>query len=138
MLLNGDAAQGMTCVVLVYPKIMRSPKNSNTDLDDCSTPLIGSNNAIGVWMIVIVDDEASMPHARRFKVAPPVSPRYGRHMSPTKDDRRLEEFAMMNGPPEPPDSMGGGNEDNTGSMGSIRSFNGQSVRSGSPYTLTVE
>ncbi|PQE13219.1 Hisactophilin c49s mutant phototropin phy3 fusion protein [Rutstroemia sp. NJR-2017a BBW] len=38
------------------------------------TPLIGSNGAIGVWMIVIVDDEHSQPSAKRFRQAPPVDP----------------------------------------------------------------
>lgn len=36
------------------------------------TPLIGSNGHIGVWMIVIVDDESNLN--RRWKQAPPVEP----------------------------------------------------------------
>ena len=36
------------------------------------TPLLGQNNNIGVWMVVLVDDEAATPH-RRFRQAPPVS-----------------------------------------------------------------
>lgn len=36
------------------------------------TPLLGSNGAVGVWMIVLVDDEATQP-IRRFRNAPPVS-----------------------------------------------------------------
>lgn len=36
------------------------------------TPLVGANGNIGVWMVVLVDDEASRP-SRRFRAAPPVS-----------------------------------------------------------------
>ena len=35
------------------------------------TPLLGSNGHIGVWMIVIVDDEHSL--SRRWKQTPPVA-----------------------------------------------------------------
>ncbi|RKF83415.1 putative white collar protein [Golovinomyces cichoracearum] len=41
------------------------------------TPLIGTNGAIGVWMVIIVDDENS--HSKRSpKMAPPVDPKVGR------------------------------------------------------------
>lgn len=41
------------------------------------TPLIGANGAIGVWMIVIVDDENT--NLRKYqKMAPPVDPNFGR------------------------------------------------------------
>lgn len=36
------------------------------------TPLLGHNGAVGVWMIVLIDDENSAP-ARRFREAPPVA-----------------------------------------------------------------
>ncbi|KAF2435410.1 hypothetical protein EJ08DRAFT_604314 [Tothia fuscella] len=36
------------------------------------TPLLGSNGSVGVWMVVIVDDETTTP-VRRFRTAPPVS-----------------------------------------------------------------
>ena len=36
------------------------------------TPLLGANGSIGVWMIVLVDDEMSHPR-RRFRPAPPVA-----------------------------------------------------------------
>lgn len=35
------------------------------------TPLLGNNGAVGVWMIVLVDDETSPP-ARRYRIAPAV------------------------------------------------------------------
>lgn len=40
------------------------------------TPLIGSNGQIGVWMLVIVDDEQE--DLRRSKQAPPVMPNTGK------------------------------------------------------------
>lgn len=41
------------------------------------TPLLGNNGAIGVWMIVVADDENSI-NSKRFKLAPPVDPKFGR------------------------------------------------------------
>ena len=42
------------------------------------TPLVGHSGAVGVWMIVLIDDDASTgptnPTGRRFKSAPPVAP----------------------------------------------------------------
>lgn len=40
------------------------------------TPLVGSNGQIGVWMIVLVDDDIEL--GRRWKQAPPVAPHRGR------------------------------------------------------------
>lgn len=37
------------------------------------TPLVGSNGQIGVWMVVLVDDDDGGLH-RRWKQAPPVAP----------------------------------------------------------------
>lgn len=36
------------------------------------TPLLGHNGNIGVWMVVLVDDETSKP-VRRFRQAPPIA-----------------------------------------------------------------
>ena len=43
------------------------------------TPLFGHSGAVGVWMIVLVDEEASatQPTGRRFRNAPPVSNNIG-------------------------------------------------------------
>lgn len=40
------------------------------------TPLVGHNGAVGVWMIIMVDDDARGT-TRRFRQAPPVSDRIG-------------------------------------------------------------
>lgn len=94
------------------------------------TPLIGSNGAIGVWMIVIVDDEASLSPGKRFKMAPPVDPKFGRSIPPSRctDDGSLRDFALLNG---------GRNRD--GSMMdnySVASHQGTD-RSASPYSLRI-
>lgn len=68
------------------------------------TPLLGSNQAVGVWMIVLVDDE-SESGARKTKEAPPVDGRLRRTgplqlqqlQRPSKDDNMsLSGFAAMN------------------------------------------
>lgn len=41
------------------------------------TPLLGSNGAVGVWMVVVADDEDSVI-PRRSRFAPPVDPSFGR------------------------------------------------------------
>lgn len=36
------------------------------------TPLLGQSGAVGVWMVVLVDDDKQTGPARRFRPAPPV------------------------------------------------------------------
>lgn len=93
------------------------------------TPLIGSNGAIGVWMIVIVDDEASTTASKRFKMAPPVDPKFGRTIPAYKgDDGSLRDFALMNG--------GRNREGSLRDNSSIRSHY-DTDRSASPYSLRI-
>jgi len=93
------------------------------------TPLIGSNGAIGVWMIVIVDDEASTSADKRFKMAPPVDPKFGRSIPAHKDDSgSLRDFAMMNGSRRRNESI----RDNS----SVLSHQ-DTERSASPYSLRI-
>lgn len=40
------------------------------------TPLLGSNGQIGVWMVVLIDDDQEL--SRRWKQAPPVGPHRGK------------------------------------------------------------
>ncbi|KAL3419364.1 hypothetical protein PVAG01_09586 [Phlyctema vagabunda] len=70
------------------------------------TPLIGSNGAIGVWMVVIADDEHTLSAGKRFKQAPPVDPKFGRDKSSTTaaghhnqfdDGGSLKSFAITHG-----------------------------------------
>jgi hypothetical protein len=58
-----------------------------------------NNGAIGVWMIVIADDENSI-NGKRFKLAPPVDPKFGRAIpfgSEMDDSGSLRDFATANG-----------------------------------------
>ena len=61
------------------------------------TPLIGHNGEIGVWMIVLVDEDDSAP--RLYREPPPVDPKFGRpaasHASYDGDDgNSLRSFAI--------------------------------------------
>lgn len=49
------------------------------------TPLLGSNGQIGVWMIVLVDDDHAAG-GRRWKQAPPVAPARGSRPDIFHDD----------------------------------------------------
>lgn len=66
------------------------------------TPLIGCNGAIGVWMVVIVDDERE-DTPKKYRTAPPVDPRFGRPIRLREDDQQslrsesLRDFAMTHG-----------------------------------------
>lgn len=60
------------------------------------TPLVGSNGQIGVWMVVLVDDDQGL--SRRWKQAPPVGPHRGKVYGPSRDGRErsgmLDEYAL--------------------------------------------
>ncbi|KAF2837887.1 hypothetical protein M501DRAFT_995130 [Patellaria atrata CBS 101060] len=49
------------------------------------TPLLGNNGGVGVWMIVIVDDESSLA-GRKFRQAPPVEAPVGRKVRRDRDE----------------------------------------------------
>lgn len=48
------------------------------------TPLLGSNRQIGVWMVVLIDDDQEL--SRRWKQAPPVGPHRGKVYGPGSRD----------------------------------------------------
>ncbi|EDN97709.1 hypothetical protein SS1G_12563 [Sclerotinia sclerotiorum 1980 UF-70] len=106
------------------------------------TPLIGSNGAIGVWMIVIVDDEASQHTSKRYRLAPAVDPRYGRSIpfagKADSSSGSIRDFSPMNHHGQN-DGRGGGQAPRTPrSLRSVDNVEGGSVRSGSPYTLRID
>lgn len=51
------------------------------------TPLLGQSGAVGVWMVVLVDDEKSNAAPRRFRQAPPVA-----------SNLRQRQFSASSGP----------------------------------------
>jgi hypothetical protein len=116
---------------------------SKTDLEGRNrwihcTPLIGSNGAIGVWMIVIVDDETSQPIGKKFRMAPPVDPKFGRTVSRSQGshDGSLRDFALSNA-----QARDGSLPNQEGSIrGSLKSRDGREEvsGSGSPYTLRLD
>ncbi|EME49608.1 hypothetical protein DOTSEDRAFT_118302 [Dothistroma septosporum NZE10] len=62
------------------------------------TPLLGHSGAVGVWMIILVDEEGSLPgtsSGRRFRQAPPVSSNIGgKEWDPShsKERRKLNAY----------------------------------------------
>ena len=55
--------------------VSRADENGRSRWIHC-TPLLGSNGQIGVWMVVLIDDEEDLN--RRWKQAPPVDRFYPR------------------------------------------------------------
>jgi len=97
------------------------------------TPLLGSNRQIGVWMIVLVDDEKDL--VRRHKQAPPVTPNFGRSHKAEAEERgrRVNDGEYF---------PNGGIRSRSAKVDPIRSYNhsedGRSPRSASPYSLRIE
>jgi hypothetical protein len=104
------------------------------------TPLIGSNGAIGVWMVILVDDEREKPVVGRFRQAPPIDNRIGRN-GPSKkmstaslrDTDSLRAFALDNGGLDSPSFGPPARHLGRETAMSMRS----DARSGSPYTLNL-
>ncbi|KAG7100538.1 hypothetical protein HYQ44_019890 [Verticillium longisporum] len=66
------------------------------------TPLVGSNGAVGVWMVVLVDDEVD-PLPRHMQAPAVKVQRHGTSQPPTthnEDNMSLRSFAVMNRDPE--------------------------------------
>lgn len=116
---------------------------SKTDPDGYSrwihcTPLLGGNGAIGVWMVVIVDEEAQQVASKRFKQAPVIDAKYGRSVpfAVTKE-HGMKDFALRNRPNTATSSPAGSLSGDRGA--SLETFNiAGSERSGSPYSLRID
>ncbi|KAF2692012.1 hypothetical protein K458DRAFT_398373 [Lentithecium fluviatile CBS 122367] len=72
------------------------------------TPLLGQSGAVGVWMVVLVDDEKSGAPTRRFRQAPPVASNLRQHQGVSSgpqsldgdsdfERRQARQFSMQNG-----------------------------------------
>ena len=97
------------------------------------TPLLGSNGQIGVWMVVLIDDDQEL--SRRWKQAPPVAPHRGRVYSSTRDrqdrigssaDSIIGRTGSVQGD-YPPRSLQNYNPRKGGQNGSLRSASPNSV-----------
>lgn len=91
------------------------------------TALLGSNGAIGVWMVVIVDDDKDGPN-RRYRQAPPVDLRHGQNTPSARDSEinSLRDFALVNGGWEHP-SMKGNSGGGSGAGSFSHQYGGQSM-----------
>ncbi|KAK3174401.1 hypothetical protein OEA41_001647 [Lepraria neglecta] len=97
------------------------------------TPLLGSNGQIGVWMVVLIDDDQEL--SRRWKQAPPVAPHRGRVYSSARDrqDRigsSANSIIGRTGSVQgdyPPRSLQNHNSRKGGQNGSLRSASPNSV-----------
>ena len=98
------------------------------------TPLLGSNGHIGVWMIVLVDDDQEL--SRRWKQAPPVGPHRGKLYGAPRDRQgSLESNGnyVIGG-----DSRAGSIRDNYMSKGhQAAGTGGGSFRSASPNSVRI-
>ncbi|ESZ92988.1 hypothetical protein SBOR_6609 [Sclerotinia borealis F-4128] len=106
------------------------------------TPLIGSNGAIGVWMIVVVDDEATQQNSKRYRLAPAIDPRFGRSIpfvgKADSSAGSIRDFSLTDHH-GPSGGRGAGYPPRTpGSLRSLEGDEGESLRSGSPYTLRID
>ena len=97
------------------------------------TPLLGSNGQIGVWMVVLVDDDQDL--SRRWKQAPPVAPHRGKVYGSVRDtqnragssaDSILSHSASILGK-NTPRSHNSHNPRRGGQNGSLRSSSPNSV-----------
>lgn len=84
------------------------------------TPLLGSNSHIGVWMVVLIDDEQEI--SRRWKQAPPVGPHRGKVYGPSRDAQ--DPAAMQEG------HAHGGSRNGSMRDHPIKSFNRPRSRAG--------
>lgn len=98
------------------------------------TPLVGSNGLIGVWMVVLVDDDQGL--SRRWKQAPPVGPHRGKVYGSSRNGRErsglLDEYTI--GKDSNPGSLRSGpttthqhNQRDSRHSGSLRSSSPNSV-----------
>ncbi|KAF1934216.1 uncharacterized protein M421DRAFT_415262 [Didymella exigua CBS 183.55] len=93
-----DGSRGVTAKIRWLPHAVQDLSNSYEEgrprWIHC-TPLLGANGSIGIWMIIIVDEEKHTQPNRRFRQAPPVAndvrrPHYagagGRNLNSRMDD----------------------------------------------------
>ncbi|KAM0327729.1 hypothetical protein ACHAQA_006024 [Verticillium albo-atrum] len=97
------------------------------------TPLVGSNGAVGVWMIVLVDDDVD-PLPRHMQ-APTVNVRNRRTSQPpaprNEDSMSLSSFAAINRDPDA-STVGDARPGSRGTWGTAGTD-----RPGTPYTLRI-
>ncbi|KAJ8107168.1 hypothetical protein OPT61_g9052 [Boeremia exigua] len=84
----GDGSRGVTAKIRWLPHAVQNLETSYEEgrprWIHC-TPLLGANGSVGIWMIVIVDEEKHALPNRRFRQAPPVASdvRKPQHVTPS-------------------------------------------------------
>lgn len=122
--------RGVTAKVRWIPKVDDEGRNRWIHC----TPLIGSNGQIGVWMIVIVDDDQGV--GRRWKHAPPVATARGKDYGSSREaqSRYRNNDELGSGGPSGGSSIRNdhdrarANADTRNGHGSMRSISPNSVR----------
>ncbi|KAF2476580.1 uncharacterized protein BDR25DRAFT_277827 [Lindgomyces ingoldianus] len=71
-----DGTRGVTAKIRWLPKALTNPDSDRSEEGrprwiHC-TPLLGQSGSVGVWMVVLVDDEKDSGPVRRFRQAPPI------------------------------------------------------------------
>ena len=100
-----DGSRGVTAKVRWLPHAV-------SDLEDSyeegrprwihCTPLLGSSGGVGIWMVVLVDEEKSAQSSRRFRQAPPVAQDVRRPMhtvpsgAPRDLNNRMDNLELTN------------------------------------------
>lgn len=91
-----DSSRGVTAKI----RWLTSPKAS-LDADHVDegrprwihcTPLLGLTGTVGVWMVVLVDDEKQPNSVRRFRPAPPVSNDLPRQQQPSYQQPQPQQY----------------------------------------------
>ena len=89
-----DGSRGVTAKIRWLPHAVHDLENSYEEgrprWIHC-TPLLGQSGSVGIWMIVIVDEEMHTQPNRRFRQAPPVASdvRRPHYTAPTGANRNV-------------------------------------------------
>ena len=89
-----DGSRGVTAKVRWLPHAVPDLENSYEEgrprWIHC-TPLLGASGGVGIWMVVLVDEEKTAQPSRRFRQAPPVAHDVRRplHTAPSGSPRDL-------------------------------------------------
>ena len=92
------------------------------------TPLLGSNGHVGVWMVVLVDDDQDLI-VRKWKQAPPVGPHRGKiYCLSRSTEQGADQSDRTNAIDERFKPRNHNSQGKESTNGSLRSFTPESVR----------
>ncbi|KAI4217124.1 MAG: hypothetical protein LQ351_000433 [Letrouitia transgressa] len=125
--------RGVTAKVRWVPKADEDGRNRWIHC----TPLVGTTGQIGVWMIVLVDDDQGV--SRRWKQAPPVRPQRGKVYGVSRDaqDRSGSLDDGISGGGSNSESVRGGYTQHRINHRPRTSMQTESLRSSSPQSVQI-